>query len=137
MRTAILMVRANVSRDTLRYYEREGVMTPPHRRTNGYRDYPESAIDEIRFIRLGQSVGLPLQVIRRAIPYLKSPVPGCPELRAVLEAQLESVLNQLQQLRAARERLRRWLRRNLAEARRGASRSGSSPRARRTTKAAR
>jgi DNA-binding transcriptional MerR regulator len=133
MRTAVLMARAGVSRDTLRYYEREGVMTLPHRAANGYRDYPESAIGEIRFIRLGQSVGLSLGVIRRAIPYLKSPVPGCPELRAALEAQLESVENQLRQLQAARERLRKWLRKNRAEARghvartESARRSGRSP----------
>jgi DNA-binding transcriptional MerR regulator len=122
MRTAVLMARAGVSRDTLRYYEREGVMTLPRRAANGYRDYPESAIGEIRFIRLGQSVGLSLEVIRRAVPYLKSPVLGCPELRAVLEAQLESLENQLLHLQAARKRLRKWLRKNLAEARACAAR---------------
>ena len=129
MRTAILMARAGVSRDTLRYYEREGVMTSPRRAANGYRDYPESAIGEIRFIRLGQSVGLSLEVIRRAVPYLKAPVPGCPELRAVLETQLESLENQLRQLRVARERLRKWLRNNLAEARARVAtrRSGPTP----------
>ena len=117
MRTAILMARARVSRDTLRYYEREGIMTLPRRAANGYRDYPESAIDEIRFIRLGQSVGLSLDVIRRAVPYLKSPVPGCPQLRLALEAQLESVESQILQLHCARKRLRKWLRKNRAEAR--------------------
>ena len=128
MRTAVLMARAGVSRDTLRYYEREGVMTLPRRAANGYRDYPESAIGEIRFIRLGQSVGLSLKVIRRAVPYLKSPVPGCPELRAALEAQLESVENQLRQLQTARERLRKWLTKNRAEARARVARTESTRR---------
>jgi len=137
MRTAVLMARAGVSRDTLRYYEREGVMTLPRRAANGYRDYPESAIGEIRFIRLGQSVGLSLGVIRRAIPYLKSPVPGCPELRAALEAQLESVQNQLRQLQAARERLRKWLRKNRAEARARVARTESTRRSGRSPSAAR
>jgi DNA-binding transcriptional MerR regulator len=117
MRTAILMTLAKISRDTLRYYERERVITPPRRLANGYRDYPESVLDEIRFIRLGQSVGLPLQVIRRAIPHVASPVPGCPELRAALEAQLDSVGSQIRKLQAARARLRKWLRINRAEAR--------------------
>ena len=116
MRTATLVKWAKVSRDTLRFYEREGVITPPRRSANGYRDYPESVLDEIRFIRLGQSVGLPLQVIRRAVPYVASPVPGCPELRAVLEAQLDSVEGQIRKLQASRVRLRKWLRANRAEA---------------------
>ena len=116
MKTAVVMARAKVSRDTLRYYEREGVITPPRRSANGYRDYPESALEEIRFIRLGQSVGLPLQVIRRAVPHIASPVPGCPELRAALETQLDSVETQIRKLQAARVRLRKWLRNNRAEA---------------------
>lgn len=116
MRTALLMTKAKVSRDTLRYYERKGIITPPPRAANGYRDYPDSTIDVIRFIRLGQSVGLSLNVIRRAVPFVKAPVPGCPQLRAALEAQLASVERQLRKLNFARERLRKWLRVNRAEA---------------------
>ena len=116
MRTALLMIKAKVSRDTLRYYERKGIITPPPRAANGYRNYPDSTIDVIRFIRLGQSVGLSLNVIRRAVPFVKAPVPGCPQLRAALEAQLASVERQLNKLKFARERLRKWLRVNRAEA---------------------
>lgn len=116
MRTALLMAKAQVSRDTLRYYERKGIITPPARAANGYRDYPDSTVDVIRFVRLGQSVGLSLNVIRRAVPFVKAPVPGCPELRAALEAQLASVESQLRKLNHARERLRKWIRVNRAEA---------------------
>lgn len=110
MRTALLMTKARVSRDTLRYYERKGILTPPPRSANDYRDYSDSTIDVIRFIRLGQSVGLSLNVIRRAVPFVKAPIPGCPELRAALEAQLASVESQLRKLTHARERLRKWIR---------------------------
>ncbi|MET3650384.1 MerR family transcriptional regulator [Dyella japonica] len=109
MKTGMLIKRAGISRDTLRYYEREGVITRPARVANGYRDYPEQVLTEIRFIRLGQSVGLPLRVIRRVIPFLASPVPGCPELRAVLEAQMAAIENQLQKLHDAKTRLEKWL----------------------------
>ena len=116
MRTALLMTKARVSRDTLRYYERNGIITPPPRAASGYRDYPDWTVDVIRFIRLGQSVGLSLNLIRRAVPFVKAPVPGCPQLRAALEAQLASVESQLRKLNAARERLRKWIRVNRAEA---------------------
>jgi DNA-binding transcriptional MerR regulator len=125
MRTALLMTKAQVSRDTLRYYERKGILTPPPRTANGYRDYPDSTIDVIRFIRLGQSVGLSLNVIRRAVPFVKAPIPGCPELRAALEAQLASVESQLRKLNHARERLRKWIRVNRAQARARAVRSAA------------
>jgi DNA-binding transcriptional MerR regulator len=131
MRTALLMTKAQIGRDTLRYYERKGIITPPPRAANGYRDYPDSTVDVIRFIRLGQSVGLSLDVIRRAIPFVKAPVPGCPQLRAALETQLASVETQLRKLNGARERLRKWIRVNLAEAmartRQACSAAGTKP----------
>jgi MerR family mercuric resistance operon transcriptional regulator/MerR family copper efflux transcriptional regulator len=116
MRTGTLIKRANVTRDTLRYYEREGLITPPARSANGYRDYPEQVLEEIRFIRLGQSVGLPLHIIRRAIPYLAAPQPGCQELRAVLEAQMRALDEQMDKLRSAKARLGKWLLANRAAA---------------------
>lgn len=116
MRTGVLIKRASITRDTLRYYEREGLITPPARSMNGYRDYPERVLEEIRFIRLGQSVGLPLQIIRRAIPYLTAPQPGCQELRAVLEAQMCALDEQMDKLRAAKARLGKWLLANHAAA---------------------
>ncbi|WP_158628826.1 MerR family DNA-binding transcriptional regulator [Dyella choica] len=112
----MLIKRASVTRDTLRYYEREGLITPPVRLANGYRDYPERVLEEIRFIRLGQSVGLPLQIIRSAIPYLITPQPGCQELRAVLEAQMRSLDEQMDKLRSAKARLGKWLLANRAAA---------------------
>jgi DNA-binding transcriptional MerR regulator len=125
------MTKAQIGRDTLRYYERKGIITPPPRAANGYRDYPDSTVDVIRFIRLGQSVGLSLDVIRRAIPFVKAPVPGCPQLRAALETQLASVETQLRKLNGARERLRKWIRVNLAEAmartRQACSAAGTKP----------
>lgn len=116
MRTGVLIKRAGVTRDTLRYYEREGLITPPARLVNGYRDYSERVLEEIRFIRLGQSVGLPLQIIRRAIPYLIAPQPGCQELRAVLEAQMRALDEQMDKLRTAKARLGKWLLANRAAA---------------------
>lgn len=116
MKTGTLIKRAQISRDTLRHYEREGVITAPCRLGNGYRDYPERVLEEIRFIRLGQSVGLALSVIRRAIPYLAAPNFGCPELRTVLEVQMTSIDEQLGKLNAAKARLSKWLASNFAHA---------------------
>jgi DNA-binding transcriptional MerR regulator len=116
MRISELIKRAGVSRDTLRYYERTGVLTPPKRAANGYRDYPATALEELKFVRLAQSVGFPLAEIKRAIPHVTNPKPGCPLLRAALQEQLTAVDARIGELRTARGRLVKWLEANAAAA---------------------
>lgn len=116
MRMSELMRRAGVSRDTLRYYERAGVLTPPQRAANGYREYRASTLDELRFVRRAQSVGFPLAQIKRAVPYVTNPQPGCPLLRAALQEQLAAVDARIETLRSARLRLLKWLDANAAAA---------------------
>lgn len=56
--------RAGVGVDTIRYYEREGLLPRPHRRSSGYRDYDESAVERLRFIRHAKQLGFSLAEIR-------------------------------------------------------------------------
>ena len=51
---------AGVSTDTLRHYERKGVLTRPLRGRNGYRQYPASALDRVRLVRRALAVGFTL-----------------------------------------------------------------------------
>ncbi|GLQ96625.1 heavy metal-responsive transcriptional regulator [Dyella mobilis] len=56
--------RAGVPIDTIRYYEREGLLPAPLRRASGYRSYDESAISQLRFIRRAKELGFTLEEIR-------------------------------------------------------------------------
>ena len=56
--------RAGVHIDTIRYYEREGLLPEPSRRASGYRSYNESVIDRLRFIRRAKDLGFTLEEIR-------------------------------------------------------------------------
>jgi MerR family transcriptional regulator, copper efflux regulator len=56
--------RAGVPIDTIRYYEREGLLPEPLRRASGYRSYNESAISQLRFIRRAKDLGFTLEEIR-------------------------------------------------------------------------
>ena len=49
--------RAEVPIDTVRYYEREGLIPPPVRRASGYRDYLEADVDRLRFMRRAKGLG--------------------------------------------------------------------------------
>jgi MerR family transcriptional regulator, copper efflux regulator len=59
-----------VSTDTLRYYEREGLLDAAVRAPNGYRSYNDADVSRIKFIRSAQSLGFTLAEIRAMIPCL-------------------------------------------------------------------
>ena len=52
-----------ISSDTLRYYERIGLIPPVHRKDNGIRDYNELDIRRVEFIKCMRSAGLPIEVL--------------------------------------------------------------------------
>jgi MerR family copper efflux transcriptional regulator len=56
--------RVGVAIDTIRYYEREGLLPPPQRRASGYRSYGEGAVAQLRFIRRAKELGFTLEEIR-------------------------------------------------------------------------
>lgn len=56
--------RAGVAIDTIRYYEREGLLPEPQRRASGYRSYGNGAIAQLRFIRRAKNLGFTLEEIR-------------------------------------------------------------------------
>ena len=59
MRTSEVADRAGVNTETLRYYERRGLLTAPPRTTGGYRDYPAAAVELLRFIKRGRGTAAP------------------------------------------------------------------------------
>lgn len=60
MRTSELAGRAAVNPQTLRYYERRGLLAEPARSAGGYRSYPPEAAPRVRFIKRAQELGLTL-----------------------------------------------------------------------------
>lgn len=52
--------RVGVAIDTIRYYEREGLLPKPERRASGYRSYGEGMVAQLRFIRRAQGLGFTL-----------------------------------------------------------------------------
>src|SRR3546814_11894879 len=59
--------RVGVAIDTIRYYEREGLLPEPQRRASGYRSYDESAVAQLRFIRRAKDLGFTLEEIRELL----------------------------------------------------------------------
>ncbi|MBE1302388.1 MAG: MerR family transcriptional regulator [Alteromonadaceae bacterium] len=112
MRMDKLIELTGVPRDTLRYYEKIGLITKPPRLANGYRDYPQTILNEIKFIKLAQSVGFTLNEIKPAIPFVNDPQPGCPKLHAAITEKIDAIDARIAELQSAKEKLGRQLARN-------------------------
>jgi DNA-binding transcriptional MerR regulator len=100
---------AGVSTDTLRHYERKGVLPRPQRTPNGYRRYPPAALARVQLVRRALSVGFTLEelaAILRAREHGRAP---CREVRALAARKLTQVEAQLEELRALRAELRTTL----------------------------
>ncbi len=94
MQIGELAEATGLSRDTLRYYEKRGLLTA-RRSGNGYRDYPEEAADWLRYIRLAQALGFTLQEIEADLPLLAAPVRDSATTAAALRAALQAKLAEI------------------------------------------
>jgi MerR family copper efflux transcriptional regulator len=101
-----------LSRDTLRFYEKRGLLRA-RRSANGYRDYPPEAVDWLRYIRLAQMLGFSLAEIEADLPLLAEPESSAPQLRAALERKLEDIDQRIEGLHALRGELARRLGENM------------------------
>lgn len=94
---------AGVAATTLRYYEREGLLSPSDRTRAGYRLYDDSAVERLEFIRAAQAVGFTLDDIR-ALLQLNGDSP-CKQVQALIERRLAEVDEKLADLRRVRATL--------------------------------
>jgi len=67
MRIGELATRVGVNIQTLRFYEREGLLRSPVRTASGYRSYADSDLEHVRFIRLCQGLGFTLREIHQLL----------------------------------------------------------------------
>lgn len=89
-----------VPTETIRYYERRGLLHEPARAANGYRIYTETTLARLRFIRAAQAAGLTLAEIIGIIDTRDQGTAPCTHVAELLEAKLEEVRDRQQQLAA-------------------------------------
>lgn len=100
-----------VSSDTLRHYERKGVLLRPRRGSNGYRTYPPEAVERVQLIRRALSVGFTLDELARIMKVRDSGGAPCEEVRNLAAEKLSNLELQLQALTTLRDELRVTLKR--------------------------
>jgi MerR family transcriptional regulator, copper efflux regulator len=104
--------RAGVSADTIRYYERLGVLKPAPRSANGYRYYSEAVVDRVLFIRTAIQFGFRVKQLAGFLKRCDSGHPPCGAVRADGARLLNEMDRRLAELTATRavmaETLARW-----------------------------
>lgn len=105
-----LAARGGVTPDTLRYYERLGLLPEAPRTNGGFRLYSEAALDRLRFIRQAQTLGLTLQEVGDLVRYQNTGgVRQCRQVRDLLRTKLEDLQHKLTELEAFKQTLAGFL----------------------------
>ena len=88
--------------ETIRYYERSGLLPVPARSVNGYRYYQDEDIKRLRFIRRGRELGFSLEEIRSLLQLAGQPQQPCCEADQLVQAHLTEVDARIRDLQAIR-----------------------------------
>lgn len=67
MKIGNVATKADLSIDTLRFYERQGLISSPRRLFSGYRDFPEEVLDRLEFIKEAKGLGFSLREIKELL----------------------------------------------------------------------
>jgi Hg(II)-responsive transcriptional regulator len=105
IRTGEVAARAGVNIQTLRYYERRGLLKEPPRRASGFRRYPEETVRVIRFIKHAQQLGFTLREIDELLQLREDRDRTCAQVRRAAEAKIADIDSKLSRLTAVRSAL--------------------------------
>lgn len=99
--------RAGVGVQTVRYYERNGLVAPDARTDSGYRLYSDEALARLAFVRNAKALGFSLKEIGQLLSLRLDPASSCSDVRSQAEARLQDVEARLRSLERIRDTLRR------------------------------
>jgi Cd(II)/Pb(II)-responsive transcriptional regulator len=105
MKIGELAARAGCDVQTVRFYEREGLLAEPERERSGYRRYAQRHLQRLQFIRHGRSLDIPLPEIRELLAFAAAPDPSCAQVNALLDVHIDRVHRRLKALRALEKQL--------------------------------
>jgi DNA-binding transcriptional MerR regulator len=94
---------AGVSADTLRHYERKGLISAPRRSSNGYRQYPAEMLERIQLIRRALSVGFTLDELAAIFKTRHRGGVPCRDVRKLAELKLSEIEAQLSEITRLRD----------------------------------
>ena len=106
-----LMTIGNVSKqsgigvETVRFYEKSGLINEPPRTESGYRQYPPNTVVRIQFIKRAKELGFTLKEIKELLNLRLDPMTSCDDVRQVAEEKLKNILAKIQSLQGIEKAL--------------------------------
>ena len=97
--------QAKVRIETLRYYEREGLITSPPRSLSNYRLYPEDTVRRVQFIKRAQELGFSLKEIKELLALRVDPTTSCADVRTRALEKITTIEEKLRVLQAMKHAL--------------------------------
>jgi MerR family mercuric resistance operon transcriptional regulator len=101
-----LSARSGCNIETIRYYERIGILVPPSRTAAGQRVYGEAYLDRLNFVRRSRELGFALNSIRQLLAMVDGGVSACGEVQAITLSHLADVKHKIADLRRLQRALR-------------------------------
>ena len=93
---------AGLAIDTVRFYEREGLLNRPARTAAGYRHYSSDAVSRLRFIRQAKELGFSLSEIKELLALRVTPGKSCSDVRAHADHKIADVDRRIASLKRMR-----------------------------------
>ncbi len=109
LRTGEVARRAGVHVETLRFYERKGILPEPPRRKSGYREYPPETVELVRFVKRAQQLGFSLREIRELLSLREVPEGARARVQSLVEEKLREIEHKIRHLEAMHRALRELL----------------------------
>ena len=98
--------QANVCVETLRYYERRGLVTLPPRNDSNYRLYPQETVRRVQFIKRAQQLGFSLKEIAEILELRATPQTLCADIRTRAVAKIDTMEEKIRALQVMKRALR-------------------------------
>ncbi len=104
-----IALQAGIGIDTIRYYERAGLLPEPRRRASGYRDYGPDTVERLRFIRRAKDLGFTLDEIRELLALSNDRERGVESVKRRAETRLGEVEHGIRELQRVKRGLRQLI----------------------------
>lgn len=105
MKIGELAVSADCDVQTVRFYEREGLLEAPRRDESGHRHYLAKHLARVRFIRHCRELDLPLSEVRQLLAFAAEPSKSCAQVNELLDGHIALVKQRLAMLKALEKQL--------------------------------
>jgi Cd(II)/Pb(II)-responsive transcriptional regulator len=105
MKIGELAAQGGCDVQTVRFYEREGLLEEPEREASGYRRYAERHVKRLQFIRHCRSLDIPLPDVRELLTFAAQPEQACAQVDALLDEHIARVRQRLAVLRTLQKQL--------------------------------